>query len=83
MTVTGEAPIVPALPIEGALLEPLVSRLSLQYDVEPSDVRMHAAEVLRQFSDARLHAFVPVLVEKQLRERLRRARAVASPATSG
>ena len=83
MTVTGEPATIRTLPIEGSLLEPLVNRLSMQYDVEAPVVWRHAAEVLRQFSDARVHAFVPVLVEKQLRERLRRAAAVASPATTG
>jgi hypothetical protein len=56
---------------DDAVVEPLVAQLSGRYAVDPDDVRRHVQDILAQFVDARLRAFVPVLVEKQLRERLR------------
>lgn len=58
--------------LDQTMLERLVARMCSRYDVAAADVRRHTEEALAEFDDARLRAFVPVLVEKQLRERLRR-----------
>ena len=66
---------VPALarPVRegGSFLGPLVVRLSTEYGVDPEAIRRLGAEVLASFAGARVQAFVPILVEKQLRETLR------------
>jgi len=59
--------------VDTPMIELLVSRLCSRYDVEPAEIRGHVADILGQFADARLHAFIPILVEKQLRERLLRS----------
>jgi len=64
---TPEGPV----PGGGSFLDPLVSRLSAQYGVDRRAVRTRAVEVLASFAGARVHAFVPILVEKQLRETFR------------
>jgi hypothetical protein len=53
-------------------LDRLVAQLSAQYGVDPLAVRNRAVEVLASFSGARVQAFVPVLVEKRVRETFRR-----------
>jgi hypothetical protein len=52
-------------------LDRLVAQLSAQYGVDPLAVRNRAVEVLASFSGARVQAFVPVLVEKRVRETFR------------
>jgi hypothetical protein len=55
-------------------VEALVSRLRGQFDVAPEEIRRLACELFTRFADSRVQAFVPVLVEKQVRERLRHRR---------
>jgi hypothetical protein len=61
------------LPGKGAFVDRLVAQLSAQYGVDPGTVRTRAAEVLASFAGARVQSFVPVLVEKRLRETFRAA----------
>ena len=53
-------------------LDPLVARLSAQHGLDPQTVRSYAHQVLASFAGARVRAFVPVLVEKRLRDTCRR-----------
>ena len=66
----GGAPERPA-PDGGSFLGPLVVRLSMEYDVDPETVRSLGAEALASFAGARVQAFVPILVEKRVRQSLR------------
>ena len=54
-----------------SFLDPLVARLSAQHGLNPRAVRDLAVRVLASFAGARVRAFVPILVEKQLRETCR------------
>ena len=56
---------------EESFLDPLVARLSAQYGLDPRAVRSRAVQVLASFAGARVRAFVPVLVEKRLRDTCR------------
>jgi hypothetical protein len=67
------APGDPA-PEGGSFLDSLVVRLSTDHDVDPQVIRRLGAEVLASFAGARVQAFVPILVEKRLRETLRGGR---------
>jgi hypothetical protein len=71
--VVGEDDGKPEFPIPGAgsSLDTLVARLSAQYGVDPRAVRARADEVLASFAGARVQAFVPLLVEKRLRNTFR------------
>jgi molybdopterin biosynthesis enzyme len=60
------------VPARESFLDPLVARLSALYGLEPREVRTLAAQVLASFAGARVRAFVPVLVEKRLRDTCRR-----------
>ncbi len=60
------------VPGGGRFLAPLVVRLAVEYGVDPDVVEELGATVLESFAGARVQAFVPVLVEKRLRETLRR-----------
>jgi hypothetical protein len=64
---------IPEGPAPGgrAFLDSLVARLSAQYGVDPRAVRSRAVEVLASFAGARVQAFVPILVEKRLRDTFR------------
>jgi hypothetical protein len=56
----------------------LVERLHVEYGVDRNQIRAHATEVLATFATARVQAFVPILVEKELRQTYRvLSRAVA------
>jgi len=79
-TEDGGAP-EPAPPEDGSLLGPIVVRLSTEYGVHPEVVRGLGTGVLASFAGARVQAFVPILVEKRLRETLRGWRAHAGPST--
>ena len=59
------------VPGGGAFLDSLVARLSAQYGVDSRAVRSRAVEVLASFAGARVQAFVPILVEKRLRDTFR------------
>lgn len=58
-------------PIADPIVDPLVARLSQEYGADPAEVRAWAVAAVASFADARVQAFVPILVEKQLRERYR------------
>ena len=58
-------------PEGGSFLDLLLVRLSAEYGVEPQAIRRRGAELLASFAGARVQAFVPLLVEKRLREILR------------
>ena len=59
------------VPEGGSFLDPLVVRLSMEYGVDREAIRRRGAAVLASFAGARVQAFVPILVEKRLRETLR------------
>jgi hypothetical protein len=61
-----------------SLVESLVERLHAEYGVDREQIRSRASELLATFATARVQAFVPILVEKALRETCRvSSRAVA------
>ena len=57
----------------GSFVDPLVDRLHAEYGVDPLAIRALALQVLSTFAGARVQAFVPILVEKRLREFYRSA----------
>jgi hypothetical protein len=61
------APVAP----EASFVEALVQRVCAEFGAAAEEVRALAHEVLRGFTNARIHAFVPILVEKRLREHYR------------
>jgi hypothetical protein len=54
--------------VSASFLDPLVDRLSAQYVLDRRAVRSLAVEALASFAGARVQAFVPVLVEKRVRD---------------
>ena len=59
-------------------LEAVVSRLCSEYDADEADLAARAAHIFRdRYAEARVQGFVPILLEKELRDLLRR-RAAAS-----
>jgi hypothetical protein len=52
-------------------LEALVQRMCAEYDVPPDRIRDEVTSIYAEFADARVQTFVPVLVERRLRDRLR------------
>jgi hypothetical protein len=56
-----------AVPAVGSFVESLVERLCAEYHGDPRVVRRQVDAVLATFADARVRAFVPILVEKQVR----------------
>jgi hypothetical protein len=56
------------IPGSGTFIDPLVARLHAEYGVDAQAIRRVAVEVLAHFASARVQAFVPILVEKRLRE---------------
>jgi len=59
------------VPAAGPFLDTLVARMAAQYGADPRAVRARADEVLASFAGARVQAFVPLLVEKRLRDTFR------------
>lgn len=57
---------------ETSLVDTLVRRLCDQYEVDAALVHEYAAGVVAGFRGVRLQVFVPLLVEKQVRDILRR-----------
>ncbi|MGY1616943.1 three-helix bundle dimerization domain-containing protein [Geodermatophilus sp. SYSU D00691] len=53
-------------------VDALVLRLAAEYGADRDEVRARAEAALAAFAGARVQAFVPILVEKQLREAYRR-----------
>jgi hypothetical protein len=64
------------------LVDSLVARLHEEYGVDPERIRRLATEMLGTFSTARVQTFVPILVEKRLRETCRGLRPAAGPRRS-
>ena len=60
-------------------VESVVSRLHTEYRVDRDRIRHLAAEVLDTFANARVQTFVPLLVEKRLREICRALRDGGDP----
>ena len=64
-------------------LESLVQRMCGQFDVAPDRIRDEVISIYAEFADARVQTFVPVLVERRLRDRLRaQVGAVPAPRTA-
>jgi hypothetical protein len=61
-----------------SFVDSVVERLHAEYGVDREQIRSRAAEVLARFATAPVQAFVPILVEKALRQTYRASsRAVA------
>jgi hypothetical protein len=58
-------------PVGGSFVEPLVDRLHAEYGGDRQAIRQLAVQALAVFSGARVQAFVPILVEKRLRQACR------------
>ena len=65
------------IPARTTFLESLVVRLHAEYGYDPQAIRRLATTMLASFAGARVQAFVPILVEKRLRELFRSWRADA------
>ena len=53
-----------------AALEGVVARMCTRHGWEPEEVRSEVAEIVNdRYAQARIHSFIPILVEKELRER--------------
>ncbi|MGY1643630.1 three-helix bundle dimerization domain-containing protein [Geodermatophilus sp. SYSU D00703] len=59
------------LPREVSFVDLLVTRVARDYGADPVEVREHAVVALAAFAGARVQAFVPILVEKRVRETYR------------
>ena len=57
----------------GSFVDALVDRLHSEFGIDPDAIRSLALQVLTTFAGARVQAFVPILVEKRLREIYRSA----------
>jgi hypothetical protein len=69
-----------AVPRNAAFVESLVERLHIEFGVDRDQVRALATEVVAGFAGARVQNFVPILVEKALRQTYRaHSSAVALP----
>jgi hypothetical protein len=55
----------------GSFVDPLVDRLHAEYGGDRQAIRGLALEALAFFAGARVQAFVPILVEKRLRQACR------------
>ena len=62
--VPGDDEPLPA-PLGTSFVDHLVASVSQEYGVDPEGVRDRAAAALAAFNDARVQAFVPLLVEKR------------------
>jgi hypothetical protein len=60
--------------LNASFVDGLVARVHAEFGVDSDHIRRVALEVLGSFASARVHAFVPILVEKQLRQTCRRPR---------
>lgn len=67
-------------PGASSFVDHLVARLHAEYGVDPHVIRSRATEVLATFAGARVQGFVPILVEKRLREIFRPRDARLGPA---
>ena len=60
------------LPLGTSFVDLLATRIGQEYGADPAEVRARAAVALAAFAGARVQAFVPILVEKRVRETYRR-----------
>jgi hypothetical protein len=60
----------------GPVADSLVERLQAEFAGDPQAIRREVEALLAAFADARVQAFVPILVEKQLRDTYRRANGI-------
>jgi hypothetical protein len=60
-------------------VESLVGRLHTEYGGDPQAIRRQVTAALARFAGARVRAFVPILVEKQMRELYRSSRVAELP----
>jgi hypothetical protein len=58
-------------PVGGSFVDPLVDRVHAEYGGDRQTIRELALEALAVFAGARVQAFVPILVEKRLRQACR------------
>jgi hypothetical protein len=74
----GDEPLGPPVRRDDSFVDSLVERLHAEYGTARAEIRDRATEVLARFAGAPVQAFVPILVEKALRQDCRAsARAVA------
>jgi hypothetical protein len=59
------------LPLGTSFVDLLVTRIARESGADPAEVREQAAVALAAFDGARVQAFVPILVEKRLRDTFR------------
>jgi hypothetical protein len=78
-----DGPLGGAVPFGASFVDSLVGRLHVEYGVDRHEIRRLATEVLGTFATARVRAFVPILVEKRLRETYRALRDGSGTAQSG
>ncbi|MGY1592445.1 three-helix bundle dimerization domain-containing protein [Geodermatophilus sp. SYSU D00708] len=62
------------LPLGVSFVDVLVARVAAEYGADPAEVRDRAVAALAAFAGARVQAFVPILVEKRVRETYRGGR---------
>jgi hypothetical protein len=62
------------LPPGTSFVDLLVVRIVAEYGADPAEVRERAAVAFAAFAGARVQAFVPILVEKRVRETYRGGR---------
>jgi hypothetical protein len=60
------------------VVESLVTRMSSEYDVAPEVVRERAVAIFERFADSRVQSFIPLLVERHVRDWLRQVRALSA-----
>jgi len=60
-------------------LESLITRLCSEYDADEADLAERAEHIFHdRYAQARVQGFVPILLEKELRDLLRRRAAAAA-----
>jgi hypothetical protein len=62
------------LPLGTSFVDLLVARIAAEYGADPVEVRGRAMVALAAFAGARVRSFVPILVEKRVRETYRGGR---------
>jgi hypothetical protein len=69
-----DAPDGPATPDGRSFVDSLVTRLHSEYGVDRDELRRLAGRALETFATAPVQTFVPILVEKSVRDACRRLR---------
>jgi hypothetical protein len=62
--------VVPVVPV-GSVVDAVVTRLHAEYGVDRDELRARADAALASFASARVQTFVPILVEKRVRNAYR------------